>query len=225
MHKQDLAPDEVSVADSTETEICGIRGPAAAVKRLMDIVGSLIAIPISAPLIAVAAVVVKLDSPGPVFFSQERAGENGKTFTIYKLRTMVVNAEELLDDLIDLDTLEEPAFKLKDDPRVTPVGSFLRRWSIDELPQFVNVLKGEMSLVGPRPEESRLVRRYSQWHRLRLRAKPGLTGPVQINGRGDLPLEDRVHLEVDYINNYTLWKDLSILIKTIPVVVLGNGSY
>lgn len=223
MYKQDLAPDEVSVTDSTE--IGGIRGPAAAIKRLMDIVGALIALPISAPIIAVTAVVVKLDSPGPVFFSQERAGENGKTFTIYKLRTMVVNAEELLDDLIDLDTLEEPVFKLQDDPRVTPVGRFLRRWSIDELPQFVNVLKGEMSLVGPRPEESRLVRRYSQWHRLRLRAKPGLTGPVQINGRGDLPLEDRVRLEVDYINNYTLWKDLSILVRTIPVVVLGNGSY
>lgn len=223
MYKQDLAPDEVSVTDSTE--IGGIRGPAAAIKRLMDIVGALIALPISAPIIAVTAVVVKLDSPGPVFFSQERAGENGKTFTIYKLRTMVVNAEELLDDLIDLDTLEEPVFKLQDDPRVTSVGRFLRRWSIDELPQFVNVLKGEMSLVGPRPEESRLVRRYSQWHRLRLRAKPGLTGPVQINGRGDLPLEDRVRLEVDYINNYTLWKDLSILVRTIPVVVLGNGSY
>lgn len=223
MYKQDLAPDEISVTDSAE--IGGIRGPAAAIKRLMDIVGSLIALPISAPIIAVTAVVVKLDSPGPVFFSQERAGENGKTFTIYKLRTMVVNAEELLDDLIDLDTLEEPVFKLQDDPRVTSVGRFLRRWSIDELPQFVNVLKGEMSLVGPRPEESRLVRRYSQWHRLRLRAKPGLTGPVQINGRGDLPLEDRVRLEVDYINNYTLWKDLSILVRTIPVVVLGNGSY
>ena len=223
MYKQDLAPDEISVTDSAE--IGGIRGPAAAIKRLMDIVGSLIALPISAPIIAVTAVVVKLDSPGPVFFSQERAGENGKTFTIYKLRTMVVNAEELLDDLIDLDALEEPVFKLQDDPRVTSVGRFLRRWSIDELPQFVNVLKGEMSLVGPRPEESRLVRRYSQWHRLRLRAKPGLTGPVQINGRGDLPLEDRVRLEVDYINNYTLWKDLSILVRTIPVVVLGNGSY
>jgi len=223
MYKQHFAPGKVSVTDSSEID--GIRGPAASIKRLIDIVGSLIAIPISAPLIAVAAVVVTLDSPGPVFFSQERAGENGNTFTIYKLRTMVVNAEELLDDLIDLDTLKEPVFKLQDDPRVTPVGHFLRRWSIDELPQFVNVLKGEMSLVGPRPEESRLVRRYSQWHRLRLRAKPGLTGPVQISGRGDLPLEDRVHLEVDYINNYTLWKDLSILIKTIPVVVLGNGSY
>lgn len=222
MGEKPLASQDLSVPVSREG---GIRGPAAAVKRAMDIVGAVIGLPLSLPLMAVAAVVIKLDSPGPILFEQMRAGQHGKTFKIYKLRTMVVNAEELLEDLIDLDELEEPMFKLKDDPRVTKVGRFLRRWSIDELPQLYNVLRGEMSLVGPRPEETRLVERYSTWHRLRLQAKPGITGPVQINGRGDLPLESRVQLEVEYIDNYSVWKDLVILLKTVPVVVLGNGSY
>jgi exopolysaccharide biosynthesis polyprenyl glycosylphosphotransferase len=222
MGEKPLASQDLSVSVSREG---GIRGPAAAVKRAMDIVGAVIGLPLSLPLMAVAAVVIKLDSPGPILFEQMRAGQHGKTFKIYKLRTMVVNAEELLEDLIDLDELEEPMFKLKDDPRVTKVGRFLRRWSIDELPQLYNVLRGEMSLVGPRPEETRLVERYSTWHRLRLQAKPGITGPVQINGRGDLPLESRVQLEVEYIDNYSVWKDLVILLKTVPVVVLGNGSY
>jgi len=217
-----LTSQDLTVPNSREG---GIRGPAAAVKRAMDIVGAVIGLPLSLPLMAVAAVVIKLDSRGPILFEQMRAGQHGKTFKIYKLRTMVANAEELLDDLIDLDELEEPMFKLKDDPRVTRVGRFLRRWSIDELPQLYNVLKGEMSLVGPRPEEARLVARYSEWHRLRLQAKPGITGPVQINGRGDLPLEMRVQLEVEYIDNYSVWKDLVIMLKTVPVVVLGNGSY
>jgi len=217
-----LTSQDLTVPNSREG---GIRGPAAAVKRAMDIVGAVIGLPLSLPLMAVAAVVIKLDSRGPILFEQMRAGQHGKTFKIYKLRTMVANAEELLDDLIDLDELEEPMFKLKDDPRVTRVGRFLRRWSIDELPQLYNVLKGEMSLVGPRPEEARLVARYSEWHRLRLQAKPGITGPVQINGRGDLPLEMRVQLEVEYIDNYSVSKDLVIMLKTVPVVVLGNGSY
>lgn len=202
-----------------------LSGPRAAIKRAMDIVGALVAIPLFSPLMVLTAILVKLDSDGPVLFMQMRAGVNGKVFKIYKFRTMVVNAEELLDELIDLDALEEPMFKLKDDPRVTPLGRFLRRWSIDELPQFYNVLKGEMSLVGPRPEEARLAVRYNHWHRLRLLAKPGMTGPVQTNGRGDLPLEDRVRLEVDYIENYSILKDIEILIKTVPVVIKGNGGY
>lgn len=202
-----------------------LSGPRAALKRCMDIMGALIAIPLCAPLVVVTAILIKLDSKGPVLFMQLRSGVNGKVFKIYKLRTMVVNAEELLDQLIDLDALEEPMFKLKDDPRVTPLGRFLRRWSIDEMPQFYNILRGEMSLVGPRPEEARLAQRYNHWHRLRLLAKPGLTGPVQIGGRGDLCLEDRVRLEVDYICNYSIWKDIEILLKTVPAVIRGNGSY
>jgi lipopolysaccharide/colanic/teichoic acid biosynthesis glycosyltransferase len=191
----------------------------------MDILGALISIPLCAPLMAVTAILIKLDSPGPVLFIQERVRENDKTFRIYKFRTMVVNAEELLDQLIDLEALDEPAFKLRDDPRVTRAGRFLRRWSIDELPQLLNVLKGEMSLVGPRPEEARIVRYYSRWHSRRLVAKPGLTGPVQISGRADLSMEKRVRLEVDYIRHWSLRRDVEILLRTVPAVIRGNGSY
>jgi len=194
-------------------------------KRAIDIVGGAIGLLVSVPVVPIAAILIKLDSRGPVFFVQDRVGENGRVFQIYKLRTMVGNAEELLDQLIDLESLDEPMYKLRDDPRVTRVGRYLRRWSIDELPQFLNVLKGDMSLVGPRPEEVRVVRYYSAWHRQRLRVKPGVTGPVQINGRGDLALEERVQLEIDYIDNYSLGRDLKILLRTIPVVIEGNGSY
>ena len=195
------------------------------VKRAIDIFGASFALLIGWPVMAVAAVLIKLDSRGPVLFVQDRAGKGGRPFKIYKLSTMVPNAEDLLEEILDLDNLDEPVFKLKDDPRVTRVGRVLRRWSVDELPQFANVLKGEMSLVGPRPEETRIVERYSQWHRLRLEAKPGITGPVQVGGRGDLPLERRVQLEVDYINHWSLRADFAILARTIPVVLRGDGSY
>jgi lipopolysaccharide/colanic/teichoic acid biosynthesis glycosyltransferase len=137
---------------------------------------------------------------------------------------MCHNAEEELDKLLDLQALEEPAFKLVDDPRVTPFGRFLRRWSLDELPQFWNVFKGDMSLIGPRPEEARIVALYTDWHRRRLAVKPGITGPMQINGRADLPLDKRVQLELDYIENYSLWRDVVILVKTIPAVFKGRGA-
>jgi lipopolysaccharide/colanic/teichoic acid biosynthesis glycosyltransferase len=202
-----------------------IHRTSAAIKRAIDIFGVLAGLVLGAPPMALAALLIKLDSKGPVLFVQERAGENGRPFRMYKLRTMVDNAEELLEQIIDIDTLDEPVFKLRDDPRVTRLGRVLRRWSIDELPQLFNVLRGEMSLVGPRPEETRIVQRYSQWHRMRLKAKPGITGPVQINGRGDMPLERRVELEVDYIEHWSLWSDFRILLKTIPVVLRGNGSY
>ena len=210
---------------SAEIDEPAIRGWRAFVKRLMDVLGALGGILLFAPLMVVAAVLIKLDSPGPVLFIQERVGEKGRTFRILKLRTMVRNAEELLDGMLDLDRLDEPVFKIRDDPRVTRAGRFLRRWSIDELPQLFNVLQSDMSLVGPRPEEVRVVRYYDDWHRQRLLAKPGITGPVQISGRGDLSLEDRVRLEVDYISHYALRRDLEILLKTIPAVIRGDGSY
>ena len=210
---------------SAEIDEPAIRGWRAFVKRLMDVLGALGGILLFVPLMVVAAVLIKLDSPGPVLFIQERVGEKGRTFRILKLRTMVRNAEELLDGMLDLDRLDEPVFKIRDDPRVTRAGRFLRRWSIDELPQLFNVLQSDMSLVGPRPEEVRVVRYYDDWHRQRLLAKPGITGPVQISGRGDLSLEDRVRLEVDYISHYALRRDLEILLKTIPAVIRGDGSY
>jgi len=200
-----------------------IKGPMAFFKRMMDIVGALIGIPLCAPLMLVAAVLIKLDSRGPVLFGQARVGENGRTFKMYKLRTMVANAEKLLDQFIDLDGLDEPVFKLEDDPRVTCVGRFLRRWGLDELPQLFNVLKGEMSLVGPRPEEVRVVRYYNTWHRQRLKARPGITGPAQINSQRHLSLKERVRLEVDYIQHFSLGRDLEILLRTIPAVIRRDG--
>ena len=193
-------------------------------KRSLDVVGGLLGLALTAvagPLIAVA---IKLDSRGPVLFQQERVGQGGERFTIYKFRSMQYGAEEALEELLPLDKLEEPVFKLENDPRRTRVGRFLRRWSLDELPQFWNVFKGDMSLVGPRPEEARLVDYYSDWHRRRLSIKPGLTGPMQVNGRGDLSLDERVQLELDYIENYSLWRDLTIIARTIPAVVRGRGA-
>lgn len=227
MARTEITETPISSGDpaQTATQPKILSRPRAALKRAVDIVGAVIGIPLFAPLMALTAILVKLDSAGPVFFMQMRAGVNGKVFKIYKFRTMVANAEKLLDEMIDVAALEEPMFKLQNDPRVTPLGRFLRRWSIDELPQLYNVLKGEMSLVGPRPEEARLALRYNHWHRLRLLAKPGMTGPMQINGRGDLPLETRVHLEVDYIQNYSIWKDIAILLKTAPAVIKGTGGY
>lgn len=203
----------------------GITGLDGALKRVMDLVGAGLLLLLSAPLFPLIALAIKLDSPGPVFFAQERAGKNGQPFQVYKFRTMVVEAEEQLDTLIDLDNLPEPAFKIANDPRVTRVGRWLRRTSLDELPQFVNVLRGEMSLVGPRPEEVKLVARYDPWQRRRLAAKPGVTGIMQVSGRGDLPLAERVKLEVTYIEHYSLWNDIVILLQTIPAVIRGTGSY
>ncbi len=195
-------------------------------KRTLDIALSLIAMVLALPLLAILGVAIKLDSPGPVFFVQERAGENGRPFRCFKLRTMVDGAETMLPELVDLDALAaSPAFKLKNDPRVTSMGHFLRRTGLDELPQLWNVLKGEMSLVGPRPEEMRIVQLYNDWHRQRLAVKPGITGPMQVSGRGDLDLDERVRLELDYIHNYSLWKDLGILARTVGAVVSGRGAY
>ena len=193
-------------------------------KRALDLAGGslgLVLTVVAGPFIALA---IKLDSPGPVLFRQVRVGQGGKHFTIYKFRSMHHTAEEQLDELISLEHLDEPVFKLVDDPRRTRVGRFLRRWSLDELPQFWNVFKGDMSLVGPRPEEARVVAMYNDWHRRRLSIKPGLSGPMQVNGRGDLSLDDRVHMELNYIENYSLWRDISIILRTLPAVLRGKGA-
>jgi lipopolysaccharide/colanic/teichoic acid biosynthesis glycosyltransferase/glycosyltransferase involved in cell wall biosynthesis len=191
------------------------------VKRVVDLTVALVALPLLAPVMALIALAIVLDTPGPALFRQVRIGLKGQPFTIYKFRTMVDGA----DRLVDLDALPEPAFKIPADPRVTRVGRFLRRWSLDELPQLFNVLRGEMSLVGPRPEEARLVARYTDDQRRRLAVKPGMTGPMQINGRGDLPFDQRLCLELDYIEHYSVAKDLSILARTLPTVLGGKGAY
>jgi lipopolysaccharide/colanic/teichoic acid biosynthesis glycosyltransferase/GT2 family glycosyltransferase len=196
-----------------------------AAKRLVDLAVALALLPFVAPLMAAIALSIKLDAPGPVLFRQVRIGQKGHPFTIYKFRSMVDGAEDALAQLVDVDALSEPSFKIPNDPRVTRAGRFLRRWSLDELPQLFNVLRGEMSLVGPRPEEARLVARYTDDQRRRLAVKPGITGPMQINGRGDLPFEERLRLELDYIEGYSFARDLRILTRTLPAVLDGAGAY
>ena len=194
-------------------------------KRALDIVVSGVALLVLTPFFLLLAAAIKVDSPGPVLFTQIRVGMNGRRFRMLKFRTMVANAEELLADLVPFDKLPEPMFKLSDDPRVTRVGRKLRRWSLDELPQLLNVLKGDMSLVGPRPEQVDLVERYSPEQRRRLDVKPGLTGPMQVNGRGALSLDERLALELDYIENLSIGRDVRILGMTVSAVFRGNGAF
>lgn len=193
-------------------------------KKAIDVIGSSIALLLVLPIFAVVALAIKLDSRGPVIFSQLRAGRLGRPFAMYKFRTMVENAEEALDDLVRFDDLEQPMFKLHDDPRVTRVGRFLRRMSLDELPQLINVLKGDMSLVGPRPEQVELVARYAPEHMFRVSVRPGLTGPMQVYGRGQLSFEERLAVEREYIENLSVGRDLRFLAMTIGPVLSGHGA-
>ena len=196
-----------------------------AMKRGMDIfVAGLVLVAFS-PLLLCAALATLIDSGRPVFFRQRRAGKDGVPFTVLKFRTMVADAEDRLAELIDLSKLSEPAFKIPDDPRVTRVGKYLRRTSIDELPQLFNVLRGEMSLVGPRPEEEAVVALYDERQRGRLAIKPGLTGPMQVYGRGDLTFEERLAMERDYLDNLSLLTDLQILMRTPRAIMRGEGAY
>ena len=194
-------------------------------KRVMDVVVSLAALIALAPLLALIAIAIKLDSRGPVFFVQRRAGLYGRPFRMYKFRTMVADAEDLLADLVPFDKLRDPMFKLRNDPRVTRVGRVLRRFSLDELPQLFNVLKGDMSLVGPRPEQVELVERYAPEHRFRVAVKPGVTGPMQVFGRGHLTFAERLAVEREYIENLSLQRDLRILALTLPTVCKGGGAF
>lgn len=196
-----------------------------AIKRVVDITVAAGALTLTLPLLIVSAIAIKIDSKGPVFFCQVRIGKNGRRFTMYKLRTMVADAEARLDDLIDLDNLDEPAFKIPNDPRITRVGRYLRRSSLDEIPQFINVLSGKMSLVGPRPEEEAVVALYDERQRQRLSVKPGLTGPMQVYGRGSLSFEERLALERDYLDNLTVSGDIAILLRTPGAVIKGDGAY
>jgi lipopolysaccharide/colanic/teichoic acid biosynthesis glycosyltransferase len=194
-------------------------------KRLIDLIVCVITLPLILPVFLLIALAIKLDTRGPVIYSQQRAGLNEQPFQMYKFRTMVSNAEDLLQDLVRLDHLSDPVFKLHHDPRVTRVGRFLRRWSLDELPQLLNVLRGAMSLVGPRPEQVELVARYQPEHRFRLAVKPGLTGPMQVNGRAALGFEERLAIEREYIENLSLGRDVRILALTASAVVRGSGAF
>jgi len=195
-------------------------------KQLLDVVGALFLLAIFGILMAVIAVLIKLTSPGPVLFRQQRSGLNGAPFPIYKFRTMVTNAEQFKHELASMNEMSGPVFKVTNDPRITPFGRWLRKFSLDELPQLFNVLHGEMSLVGPRPLPVDEVKRFNDLaHRRRLSMKPGLTCLWQVSGRNKISdFKDWVRLDLQYIDNWSIWLDLAILLRTIPVVLLGTGA-
>ena len=197
-----------------------------AAKSLMDTVGSFLLLIASSPIFVVLFCVIKWSSPGPVFFRQKRAGLNGSPFEMLKFRTMVSNAEQLKQELLALNEMSGPVFKVTNDPRVTRVGRILRKYSLDELPQLINVLRGEMSLVGPRPLPVDEVRRFDDMaHRRRLSVKPGLTCLWQVSGRNNVSdFREWVRLDLEYIDNWTFWLDLKILWRTIPAVFSGAGA-
>jgi len=193
-------------------------------KRIMDIcVASVVAIA-TLPVTIISAILIRLTSPGPVFFKQERCGLNRRPFTMYKLRSMINNAEQARYELEVLNEMDGPVFKSSKDPRITALGRYLRRFSIDEFPQLYNVLRGDMSLVGPRPPLPQEVARYERWQRRRLSMKPGLTCLWQISGRNEVSFQDWMKLDLSYIDNWSLLLDLKILLKTIPVVLFGKGA-
>ena len=194
-----------------------------AVKRIIDVVGAIIGLILFSPLLLATAIYIRLQDGSPVIFRQERVGTNGRRFAMYKFRTMVKNAEERYEAVSALSDTRGAAFKMTDDPRVTPWGRKLRRTSVDELPQLWNVLKGEMSLVGPRPAPPREVAAYSLWQRRRLSMKPGLTGLWQISSRVDAEFDDRAKLDLDYIDRWSLLLDLRIVVLTVPALLKVNG--
>ncbi len=195
------------------------------IKRVFDVAVSSVALVVLLPLFPLVAIAIKLDSRGPVFFRQRRAGLDGRPFRVWKLRTMNARRGGAARDLVDLDALDEPMFKLRDDPRVTSPRPLPAPLLIDELPQLVNVLRGEMSLVGPRPEVLDVVERYRPEHYVRLAVRPGMTGPMQVFGRGALTFSERMAVELDYIDNLSLSRDLRIIGQTIPAIIRGTGAY
>lgn len=212
-------------------------GWGSAFKRVCDVVLASLALLVLAPALAVIALLIRRSGPGPVLFVQERLGRDGRPFNFYKFRSMKHDSDDAIhrqfaamfingdhEGCADSNSGDQ-VFKLKQDPRVTRIGAFLRRTSLDELPQLFNILKGEMSLVGPRPPIAYEIENYQPWHMERLKAVPGLTGLWQVSGRSSVSFEDMVRLDIRYISTWSLWNDLVILLKTVPVVLRGTGGY
>ncbi|KOR86511.1 multidrug MFS transporter [Bacillus sp. FJAT-22058] len=196
------------------------------IKRLIDIIGSLLGLIFLSPIFLIVAILIKIEDPkGPVFFKQVRVGRYETEFQMYKFRSMVSNAEERLNDLLALNEVSGAMFKMKNDPRITKVGKVIRKTSIDELPQLWNVLKGEMSLVGPRPPLNREVKEYSSYDKQRLLVIPGCTGLWQVSGRNSLTFQEMVNLDIQYINNRNILFDIKIILKTIKCMINPNGAY
>jgi exopolysaccharide biosynthesis polyprenyl glycosylphosphotransferase len=216
------------------TRFYGLQGR---LKRTVDMLCAGLLLILTSPLFLVVAFLIKRSSPGPVFYVQERLGKDGRPFPFYKFRTMTHNSDDAIHRqfaamFINGDRVgcerkngNRKIYKLCQDPRVTTIGSWLRRTSLDELPQIINIIRGEMSLVGPRPPIVYEVEHYQPWHLERLKVTPGLTGLWQVSGRSSVPFEEMVRLDLHYINHWSLWLDLRILLKTLPVVVQGTGGY
>lgn len=194
------------------------------IKEMMDRLGAVVGMILSAPILLLSTIAIKIDSRGPIFYRQKRTGKNGKVFDMFKLRTMVNDADEAKNKLMHLNEMTGPVFKISEDPRVTKVGKFLRKYSIDEIPQFWNVLKGDMSLIGPRPPLPTEVEKFEPWQHRKLSVKPGLSCLWQINGRNNVDFEHWMKLDLQYIDRWSLKEDARILVKTIPAVLKGKGA-
>jgi lipopolysaccharide/colanic/teichoic acid biosynthesis glycosyltransferase len=236
-----MLSNTMSVDTEVEQEICstdkslklllafqsvpGLCGWRCSAKRAADFLVSLIVLPLMLPLWLLICIAIKVESKGATLFRQTRIGKGGKPFVMYKFRSMYEGAEDVLESLTDLNEADGPVFKIKGDPRITRVGSILRRSSLDEVPQFINVLKGEMSLVGPRPPLPNEVAKYNERQWQRLAVKPGLTCLWQTQGRSRLPFDRWIELDLDYVYNQSLWLDFKILMRTVPAVLKGNGAW
>jgi exopolysaccharide biosynthesis polyprenyl glycosylphosphotransferase len=220
-----MSMDEVSGLPALAFTTTPTDEVALVLKRVFDIAVSAIMLVLVAPLFAAVAVAIRLDSPGPIFFRQRRVGLRGRDFVFYKFRSMCVDAEAKLESLRQFNEVTGPVFKMKQDPRVTRVGQFLRRTSLDELPQFWNVLKGEMSVVGPRPPTPDEVLKYKPWQRRRLSMKPGITCTWQVSGRSNVDFDRWMQLDLAYIDNWSLWHDMQICFRTIPAVLTSRGAH
>jgi exopolysaccharide biosynthesis polyprenyl glycosylphosphotransferase len=220
---------EIANVDGYEAPLLGLRRTPSgevrlALKRVIDIAGVLAMLLVALPILLVVSIAIKATSAGPILFRQVRAGRNGRKFTMFKFRSMCIDAEAKRDALQHLNEMSGPVFKIRKDPRVTKVGAFIRRTSLDELPQLFNILLGDMSLVGPRPPLPSEVGQYKPWQRRRLSVKPGLTGLWQVSGRNNIDFEEWMALDLRYIDNWSLWLDVKILLRTLPAVIFKVGA-
>lgn len=212
----EIAQRIVQIEDKTFYEIC---------KRIMDVVCSLLGLILLSPLFLITAIAIKREDKGPVIFAQNRTGKDGKVFRMYKFRSMFVDAEKRRAELLAKNEADGPLFKMADDPRITKVGKFIRRTSIDELPQLVNILKGEMSIVGPRPLVTYEQDQCNEYQAQRLLVKPGLTCIWQVSGRSDTKFDELIEMDLEYIRKRSLWLDIKLILKTVVVVFTHKGAY
>ena len=217
---------ENMISDFNQKKIVNQKSGYLLTKRVIDIVGALAGLLLLSPFVLVVAILIKMQDPrGPIFFKQQRIGKDGQTFYMYKFRSMVTNAEELLKDLLEKNEISGAMFKMKKDPRITKVGKFIRKTSIDELPQLWNVMKGEMSLVGPRPPLPREVEEYDDYDKQRLTVTPGCTGLWQISGRNSLGFKEMVELDLKYISERNIWMDIKVILKTFLVLFESRNAF